>query len=43
VVVHELVHFFERHHNHRFHRIMDELLPDWRACRAELNKFAEID
>ncbi|MBS0579417.1 MAG: M48 family metallopeptidase [Proteobacteria bacterium] len=43
VVVHELVHFFERRHNRRFHGFMDELLPDWRDCRRELNRFSVID
>jgi predicted metal-dependent hydrolase len=38
VLVHELVHFFERRHNARFYRYMDQLLPHWRACRAELNR-----
>ncbi|HEY2808207.1 MAG TPA: SprT family zinc-dependent metalloprotease [Steroidobacteraceae bacterium] len=38
VLVHELVHFFERGHNARFYRLMDELLPEWRDCRAELNR-----
>ncbi len=37
VVVHELVHFFEAHHNQRFHGFMDTLLPDWRECRRQLN------
>jgi predicted metal-dependent hydrolase len=43
VVVHELVHFFERRHNRRFHGFMDELLPHWRACRGELNRFSLFD
>jgi predicted metal-dependent hydrolase len=38
VLVHELVHFFEPRHNARFYRLMDELLPQWRECRAELNR-----
>jgi len=37
VVVHELAHFFERRHNHRFKRILDETLPDWRGRRDRLN------
>jgi len=41
VLVHELVHFFERRHNLRFYGFMDELVPDWRARRSELNRFAE--
>jgi predicted metal-dependent hydrolase len=41
VLVHELVHFFERRHNSRFYRFMDDLLPDWRVCRSELNRFPD--
>jgi predicted metal-dependent hydrolase len=37
VVVHELTHLFERHHNDRFVAIMDRVLPTWRALRDELN------
>jgi predicted metal-dependent hydrolase len=37
VVMHELVHLIERHHNDRFMAISDEQLPRWRALRAELN------
>jgi predicted metal-dependent hydrolase len=37
IVVHELVHFVERHHNERFARLMDSLLPQWRFYRKELN------
>lgn len=37
VVVHELVHFFERGHNRRFKHLMDQFLPGWRRLRAELN------
>jgi predicted metal-dependent hydrolase len=37
LIVHELVHFLERHHNDRFVSIMDTHLPRWRMLRAELN------
>jgi predicted metal-dependent hydrolase len=37
IVVHELVHVIERHHNDRFIAIMDEHLPGWRLHRHELN------
>lgn len=33
VVVHELVHLLERHHNDRFKALMDEYLPPWRIRR----------
>ena len=38
VLVHEMVHFFERHHNERFFERMDALMPSWRRCRDELNR-----
>jgi predicted metal-dependent hydrolase len=37
IVVHEMVHFRERHHNDRFAAIMDDLLPRWTYIREELN------
>ncbi|WP_313530742.1 M48 family metallopeptidase [Anaerotignum sp.] len=37
VVVHELVHLLENSHNARFVIIMDEVLPDWRTRRQQLN------
>lgn len=38
VLVHELVHLRERHHNKRFQEWMDALLPAWRVYRDELNR-----
>lgn len=37
IVVHELVHLLERHHNERFRQYMDRYLPDWQERRALLN------
>jgi predicted metal-dependent hydrolase len=37
VLVHELVHLLERHHNDRFVSIMNRLLPQWRTYRQLLN------
>lgn len=37
VVVHEMVHLLERHHNERFKAYMDKFIPNWRAVKAELN------
>jgi predicted metal-dependent hydrolase len=37
VLVHELVHLHERHHNQRFYALMDEFMPDWRRHRDLLN------
>ena len=36
VLVHELTHLHERGHGHRFYRLMDGYLPDWRARRTAL-------
>ena len=33
VLVHELVHLLERHHNDRFKAYMDRYLPHWQQCR----------
>jgi predicted metal-dependent hydrolase len=37
IVVHELTHLLERHHNDRFIAIMDKHMPQWRMYRQELN------
>ncbi|HNF26585.1 MAG TPA: DUF45 domain-containing protein, partial [Leptospiraceae bacterium] len=37
VVVHELVHLFELHHNRRFYSLMTKYLPTWRKDREKLN------
>lgn len=38
ILVHEMVHMLERHHNDRFRELMDTLMPTWRLHRAELNR-----
>jgi len=38
ILVHELVHLRERHHNDRFKALMDRYLPTWRLCRDRLNQ-----
>ncbi|SOE81033.1 Predicted metal-dependent hydrolase [Caballeronia arationis] len=38
VIVHEMVHLIERHHNDRFTALMDRHLPHWRTYRDELNQ-----
>ncbi len=40
VLVHELVHLFERGHNARFYAYMDKYLSDWRARKQRLNATA---
>ena len=37
IVVHELAHLLERHHNDRFVALMEKHLPQWRLHRAALN------
>ena len=38
IIVHELAHLLERHHNDRFIVLMDKFLPRWRFCQDELNQ-----
>ena len=40
VLVHELVHLFERGHNARFYGFMNQYLPDWKSRKQRLNAFA---
>ena len=37
ILVHEMVHLLERHHNDRFRGLIDRFLPSWRLRRDELN------
>lgn len=37
ILVHELVHLLERHHNERFKNYMDRFMPNWRERRDLLN------
>ncbi len=38
ILVHEMVHFVERHHDEQFRERMDSLMPSWRQYRDELNR-----
>jgi predicted metal-dependent hydrolase len=38
IIVHEMVHFLEYHHNDRFTAYMDRFIPGWRMRRQELNR-----
>jgi hypothetical protein len=38
IIVHELVHLLERHHNARVASLMDQFMPLWRQYREELNR-----
>ncbi len=37
IIVHEMVHLLERHHNDNFVAYMDKFLPQWRTLKKELN------
>src|SRR6218665_1236061 len=37
IIVHEMVHLLERHHNDNFIAYMDKFFPQWRVCKKELN------
>ncbi len=37
ILVHELIHLLERHHNERFKHLMDKFMPNWRERRNLLN------
>lgn len=37
IVVHEMTHLLERHHNEHFVYLMDQSLPGWRHLKDELN------
>lgn len=39
IIVHEMIHFIERHHKDKFLFYMDKYLPNWKKLRTELNKF----
>jgi predicted metal-dependent hydrolase len=37
IVVHEMMHYFERGHGERFTKLMDDAMFDWRSRRDQLN------
>ncbi len=39
VIVHELVHILEGHHNDTFKKYMDAFMPQWRRYKDQLNRF----
>jgi hypothetical protein len=39
IIVHELLHLLEKHHNDSFKALMDKYLPDWRVRKDILNRF----
>ena len=38
IILHELIHLIERHHNDNFLAYMDKYMPHWKFHREELNK-----
>src|SRR5216117_3474716 len=38
ILVHEMIHLRERHHNARFRELMDNVMPQWRVWRDILNR-----
>lgn len=38
IIVHELVHLLERHHNNQFIALMDNFMPQWSIYQKELNQ-----
>jgi predicted metal-dependent hydrolase len=38
IIVHEMVHLLERHHNDRFHYLLETYLPNWKQFKTELNQ-----
>lgn len=39
ILVHELIHLIERHHNSGFVSLMDKFMPNWKSIKNELNRF----
>jgi predicted metal-dependent hydrolase len=37
VIVHELMHFFERNHNDHFKGLLDKYMPNWKTYKRELD------
>ncbi|MGW8535781.1 M48 family metallopeptidase [Rhodococcus qingshengii] len=38
IIVHEMTHYFERHHGARFTALMDRYMSDWHERRGDLNR-----
>jgi hypothetical protein len=38
IIVHEMIHLLERHHNDRFLTLMEKYLPQWKFYKEELNR-----
>jgi predicted metal-dependent hydrolase len=38
IIVHEMIHLLERHHNDRFLTLMEKNMPQWKFYKEELNR-----
>ena len=38
IIVHEMIHLLERHHNDRFRFLIEKFLPQWKFYKEELNR-----
>jgi predicted metal-dependent hydrolase len=38
IIVHEMLHLIERHHNDRFLALMEKYMPQWKFFKEELNR-----
>ena len=38
IIVHELIHLLERHHNEKFRAYLDKFMPQWQSHKRELNR-----
>lgn len=38
IVLHEMLHFKERHHNERFKSLLDQHMPNWKGLKRELEE-----
>lgn len=43
IVVHEMIHLLERHHNDRFLSLMENYMPQWKFYKEELNRLPVRD
>jgi predicted metal-dependent hydrolase len=38
VILHELCHIAEMNHSQRFYHLLDQVMPEWRGVKKELDK-----
>ena len=37
IVVHEMIHLLEKHHNEKFYAYLEQFFPNWKEIKSELN------